>query len=63
MMGAIFVANIAFSLQCKFQLLNKLVIRVPRDHCKGLIAALFSMTTARVLRVSGTIKGVQKYLH
>jgi RNase P/RNase MRP subunit POP5 len=34
MMGQLFLAKIAYSLQIKYLNLGKAVIRVPRDHCK-----------------------------
>lgn len=62
MMGELFLAKIAFSLQIKYLNLGYALIRVPRDHCRDLQACLFVIKGLRVISVSGTIRNMQKKL-
>ena len=57
-----FVSKISFSLQIKYLSHGYTVIRVPRDHCMALVAALFTSDTVRVRWVTGTIKKVHAWL-
>jgi RNase P/RNase MRP subunit POP5 len=60
MMGQLFLAKIAFSLQIKYLQLGKAIIRVPRDHATELQGCLFVLKGLRVISVSGVIRGMQK---
>ena len=62
MMGQLFLAKIAFSLQIKYLQLGKAIIRVPRDHATELQGCLFVLKGLRVLAVSGVIRGMQRKL-
>lgn len=59
MLGELFVAKIAFSLQIKYMNLGKVVIRVSREQCTELLACLFIIKGLKVIRTSGTIRCIQ----
>jgi len=59
MMGELFLAKIAFSLQIKYMNLGKALIRVPREHCTDLQACIFMVKGIRMLKISGTIRKIQ----
>jgi len=61
-MGELFLAKITFSLQIKYMNLGKVLIRVPRDHCKELVACLFPLKGFRIIQISGTIRKTQQKL-
>jgi RNase P/RNase MRP subunit POP5 len=42
--------------------LGRVLIRVPRDHCASLLACLFVLKGLRVIKTSGTIRGIQTKL-
>ena len=60
MMGQLFLAKITFSLQIKYLNQGKILIRAPRDHATQLLGCLFVVKGLRVIKVSGTIRGIQK---
>jgi RNase P/RNase MRP subunit POP5 len=62
MMGELFLAKITFSLQIKYMNLGKVLIRVPRDHCTELLACMFILKGLKIVKISGTIRGIQKKL-
>jgi len=62
MMGQLFLAKISFSLQIKYLNHGKVLIRAPRDHATQLIACFFVIKGLRVIKVSGTIRNIQKKL-
>ena len=62
MLGQLFLAKIAFSLQIKYFSLGKVIIRVPRDHAVEFQACLFPVKGLKVIHVSGVIRGLQKKL-
>ena len=59
MLGELFVAKIAFSLQIKYMNLGKVVIRVSREQCNELLACLFVIKGLKIIRTSGTIRCIQ----
>lgn len=63
MLGELFLAKITFSLQIKYMHLGKVLIRVPRDHCTNLIACIFMIKGLKIVKVSGTIRGIQLKLY
>lgn len=63
MLGELFLAKVTFSLQIKYMQLGKVLIRVPRDHCTNLIACLFTLKGLKIVKTSGTIRGIQKKLY
>ena len=62
MMGELFLAKIAYSLQIKYFSHGRAIIRVPRDHATDLQACLFVIRGMKVLQISGVIRGIQKRL-
>jgi RNase P/RNase MRP subunit POP5 len=60
MMGQLFLAKVTFSLQIKYLNLGKVLIRAPRDHATQILACLFIIPGLKVIRVSGTIRNIQK---
>jgi RNase P/RNase MRP subunit POP5 len=63
MLGELFLAKITFSLQIKYMNMGKVLIRVPRDHSTNLIACIFIIKGLKIVKVSGTIRGIQKKLY
>jgi RNase P/RNase MRP subunit POP5 len=63
MLGELFLAKVTFSLQIKYMQLGKVLIRVPRDHCTNLIACLFMLKGLKIVKTSGTIRGIQQKLY
>jgi RNase P/RNase MRP subunit POP5 len=42
--------------------IGKVLIRVPREHFTNLIASLFVLKGFKIIKVSGTIRCIQKKL-